>query len=102
MRFFTAHSAVAMLVAFMSARLALAITLIEMVRRQRNWARVALLVLLALSVPPSISAVHSLFDNHRIGVFLDLIRVALIIVALILLFQPESSKWFESNSSRSR
>ena len=66
--------------------------IIERVRKRRNWARAAILTFLALGI------IASLVTRRRlppIPFVLDLLSMLLDIVALVLLFAPPASRWFE-------
>ena len=70
--------------------------LIVMTGRGRNWARVTLLILFLVGVLPSILPLVRFFAVHPISGFLGLAQLVLQIVALIFLFQEESSQWFSA------
>lgn len=76
--------------------LALAVFLIEMIKRRRNWARIVILALLLLSLPRVMLLEPRMFTSQPLSVCLDWARFAFICIALILLYRPESSKWFTS------
>ncbi len=68
--------------------------LIYMVSKRRNWARISLLLILAIDIPFAIlpmfdSISHSLLNNS-----LGFVQAALFIVAMVLLYLPESRIWF--------
>jgi hypothetical protein len=62
-----------------------------------NWVRITLLVLVILGVPLSIlNAINLGHSQNDFFAYLELQQAALQVVAMALLFQPESSQWFQA------
>jgi hypothetical protein len=68
--------------------------LIGMIGRRRNWARITFLVLFLLGLLPSILPLIRSFTLSPISGVLGLAQVVLQVMALVFLFQQESSVWF--------
>ena len=70
--------------------------LIYMTGKGNNWARITFIVLFNMGIPLSIlPMIQSLTLNPISGV-LGLIQVVMQVVALVFLFQGESSAWFKA------
>ena len=69
---------------------------IAMIGRGRNWARITFLVSFLLGLLPSILPLIRSFDISPISGVLGLAQVVLQIVAMVFLFQQESSAWFKA------
>jgi FtsH-binding integral membrane protein len=78
---------------------ALIMLLIAMIARGRNWARITCLVLFLLGLLPSILALIRSFTLSPISGVLEMVQVVLTIVALVLLFQQDSSAWFRTKAA---
>jgi carboxyl-terminal processing protease len=79
--------------------------LVYMIDKGRNWARITFLVLLIIGIPFSIIPLLLSFAYSPISGILSVAQVVAQTVAVILLFQKESSRWFLSagaNKFRSR
>ena len=74
---------------------AVMVFLIAMIGRGRNWARITFLVLFLLGLLPSILPLIRSFTISPISGVLGLAQVVLQIVAMVFLFQQESSAWFK-------
>ena len=66
--------------------------------KQQNWARITLLVILIVEIPLSIlpmfdAITHSLLNNG-----LGLIQTVLFVSAMVLLYRPEASAWFNNKT----
>jgi hypothetical protein len=70
---------------------------VSMVGRGRNWARIIVLILLLLGAPRDLldiiqSSGHSPFP----GPLYKLFQIEILLVAVVLLFQRSSSRWFRA------
>jgi len=70
--------------------------LIYMTGKGRNWARITFLVLFLLGVPLSILPMIQSLTYDPISGVLGLAQVVMQIVAIVFLFQGESSAWFKT------
>jgi hypothetical protein len=70
--------------------------LIAMIGRGRNWARITFLILFFLGLLASILSIVYSFTLSPISSVLTLAQVVLQMVALVFLFQQESSAWFRA------
>jgi len=66
--------------------------------KQQNWARITLLIILIVEIPLSIlpmfdAITHSLLNNG-----LGLIQTVLFVSAMVLLYRPEASAWFNNKT----
>jgi hypothetical protein len=75
---------------------AVMVFLIAMIGRGRNWARITFLVLFLLGLLPSILPLIRSFKLSPISGILGLAQMVLQVVALVFLFQQESSVWFRA------
>lgn len=70
--------------------------LIYMTGKGKNWARITFLVLFILGVPMSIlPMIQSLTHDPTSGI-LGFVQVVMQVMALVFLFQGESSAWFKA------
>jgi hypothetical protein len=74
---------------------AVTVFLIAKIGRGRNWARITFLILFLLGLLPSILPLIRSFTISPISGVLGLAQVVLQIVAMVFLFQQESSAWFK-------
>jgi len=70
--------------------------LIYMTGKGKNWARITFLVLFILGVPLSILPMIQSLTHEPISGILGLAQVVMQVVALVFLFQGESSAWFKA------
>ena len=78
---------------------AVMVFLITMIGRGRNWARITFLVLFLLGLLPSILPLIRSFAISPISGVPGLAQVVLQIVAMVFLFQQESSAWFRAKTA---
>jgi uncharacterized membrane protein len=78
--------------------LAIIAFLIVMIGHRKNWARITFLILFLIGVLPSIPIYINSFTLNPLSGSVELIQAALEIIALVLLFQKESSSWFRGVS----
>jgi len=69
---------------------------IVMIGRGRNWARITFLVLFLLGLIPSVLPIIRSFNLRPISGVLGLAQIILQALALVFLFQRESSEWFRA------
>jgi len=74
--------------------------LIAMMRRGRNWARLALLVLFLLSLITSLGPLLHSLPLRPIPGGLGLAQYIFQLVALLCLFQKDASSWFRAKAKR--
>jgi len=74
--------------------------LIVMISRRRNWARITYRVLFLLGVLPTISTLTPSLSASPLSGFLRLAPFVLQVVALMFLFQQQSSEWFRAKATR--
>jgi len=67
----------------------------------RNWARITLLVLVLIGIPFSVAPLLEIFRTNFVSGVLGLVQAVLQIVALVFLFQKQSSEWFKARSRKS-
>jgi len=70
--------------------------LIHLISRGRNWARITILVFFVLGVPMSILPLIQSLKHNPISGILGLVQIVMQVVALVFLFQGESSAWFKA------
>jgi membrane-bound ClpP family serine protease len=75
---------------------AVVVFLIAMIVRGRNWARIAFLILFLLGLIPAIGSLIVVFMRNPISGILGFLQIVLQVVALIFLFQSDSSEWFRA------
>ncbi len=75
---------------------AVLIFLIIFTRKGRNWARLTLVVFLAISIPLSILPMFSSLTHNLIPNLLGLVQAILFVWALALLFHSTSNAWFRN------
>jgi heme A synthase len=72
-------------------------------RAGRNWARIVLTVLSALSVISTVFGIGTVFSEGGLGVvsgILTLVQLVLIVVAVYFMFRPASNAYFAAGSRR--
>ncbi|MCB2191545.1 MAG: hypothetical protein KQI62_08270 [Deltaproteobacteria bacterium] len=74
---------------------------ILMIGQGRNWARITFAVLYVLGMIMMIAGLFSL-PNLGAGAVMDLVQALLQLVALVLLFSPESNAWFQAAKAARR
>ena len=75
------------------------IFLIYRISKGRNWARWALLVILAIAIPLGVLPTFDSIEHNPIHALLGFVQLTGFVVAVFLLFQPQSTNWFKSGSS---
>lgn len=70
------------------------VALVQVVRRGRNWGRWALLAYLVLGWWLMLDQLNEDFNASPLLGFLDIISVAMEVVAAVLLFKGASARWF--------
>ena len=72
---------------------------IYMIGKGKNWARISFLVLFIIGVPLSILPMIQSLAHSPFSAILGLAQAVIQIVALVFLFQSDSSAWFKSMKS---
>ena len=76
--------------------LGLLLFFIYMIGKGKNWARIIFLVLFILGVPLSIMPLILSFSHNPVSGVLGLMQAIIQVIALIFLFQKDSSMWFKT------
>ena len=71
-------------------------TVVHAAGRRKRWARIALLVFVALQVPRFVVQAIDAFPLHLFSAWLWLCPVVIEAIAVWLLFTPESSRWYRA------
>ncbi|MEZ0152534.1 MAG: hypothetical protein AB9Q18_09595 [Candidatus Reddybacter sp.] len=66
--------------------------------KQQNWARITLLIILIVEIPFSILPMFDAIKHSLLNNGLGLIQAMLFVTAMILLYRPESSAWFNNKA----
>jgi hypothetical protein len=73
---------------------AFSLLLLYRLAQARNWARWALVALLAVAIPLRVTPTLQSISNYPINGTLELAQLGLYVGALVLLFKKSSSEWF--------
>jgi len=68
--------------------------LIYQLGKGKNWAKVSLVVILAISIPLTILPAFESISHNPIHTLLGFMQIILYVVALVFLFHNNSSNWF--------
>jgi hypothetical protein len=68
--------------------------LIYQLGKCKNWAKVSLVVILAVSIPLTILPAFESISHNPIHTLLGFMQIILYVVALVFLFHNNSSNWF--------
>lgn len=69
---------------------------IHMIGKGKNWARITFLVLFIIGIPLSVLPMIQSLTHNPISGILGLVQSLLQVVAMVALFQNESSSWFKT------
>jgi hypothetical protein len=83
------------------ASLGLITFFVNKIIRKRNWARIVYSALQLFGVAQFVYAVAALSVGLPLNILADLIRPLLAILIIILLFLPESNRWYSNESKKS-
>jgi len=70
--------------------------LIYQISKQQNWARIAVLVILIVDIPLTVLPMLDSLKHSPLNNGLGLVQAGVFIAAMVLLYRPESSLWFDS------
>lgn len=70
--------------------------LIYQLSNRKNWARWSLVVILVISLPLTILPTFDALSHSPMQFLLGLVKLVIYIVALVVLFQESSSRWYRS------
>ena len=73
--------------------------LIYNISKQHNWARIAVLVILIVDIPLTVLPMFDSIKHSPLNNGLGLIQAVIFIAAMMLLYRPESSLWFNNGKS---
>lgn len=77
--------------------IAIVVILLVFIARRRNWARVAFVILAALSLPGAVVGIA--LPGHGTTRLLEALGLAMTVLAAVLLLLPESNCWFTRGRS---
>jgi len=78
----------------------LAVLLVFMGMRM-NWARIVYLLLFIVGLPSGAKGIVHALDTDALVGAISIVQIALQIIALVLLFMPESNAWFRNRETGS-
>lgn len=66
------------------------------ISKQQNWARIAVLVILIVDIPLTVLPMFDSIKHSPLNNGLGLIQAVIFIAAMVLLYRPEASRWFNN------
>jgi hypothetical protein len=75
------------------------IFLIYRIGKGSNWARWAVLIMLAIAIPLGVLPTFDSIEHNPLHALLGFVQLTGFVVAVFLLFQRQSSDWFNSGNS---
>jgi hypothetical protein len=75
--------------------------LLVFIGMRKNWARIVYLLLFLIGVPSGAKGIVHALDTDALVGAISIIQIALQLIALVLLFHPESNAWFRNRETGS-
>ena len=73
--------------------------LIYKISKQQNWARITVLAILIIDIPLTVLPMFDSIKHSPLNNGLGLMQAGIFIAAMVLLYRPESSLWFNNGKS---